>query len=217
MLPEIIYEDNHLLVVNKPAGLLTQPSGTTQENLEDYCKEWIKTTYNKPGKVFLEAVHRLDKPVSGIVIFAKTSKALSRLNLSMRNKELKKIYCALVEGTLQAEEGTLEDYLVHEEFKSEVVSINTPGAKLCRLHYKVLKHQGDVSLVEIQLETGRYHQIRAQLAAHGNPIVGDAKYKSHIPYAQNAIALHHSYIEFPHPTKEEIIKKSAPLPISMQM
>lgn len=216
MTPEILFEDNHLLIVNKPAGMLTQPSGTNQENLEDLCKQWIKQTYQKPGNVFLEAAHRLDKPVSGIVIFAKTSKALSRLNASMRAKDFQKIYCAVVEGSMALSEGTLEHYLLHDDYQSQVVKANTPQAKLCRLHYKLLNHQHNVSLIEIVLETGRYHQIRAQLSAAGHPIVGDIKYKSHTPYFPNAIALHHSKLQFPHPTKNERVTIVSPLPTHFQ-
>lgn len=216
MVPEILFEDNHLLILNKPAGILTQPSGTDQENLETICKAWLKETYKKPGNVFLEAVHRLDKPVSGIVIFAKTSKALSRLNASMRSKEWKKIYFAVVEGFFKSPEGTLEHYLQQGDFQSQVVSKDTPGAKLCRLHYRMIKQSNNLSLIEIDLETGRYHQIRAQLSANGNPIVGDTKYKSTTHYSEPTIALHNYKVEFPHPTKEEIIKIQAPLPKSIE-
>ncbi len=207
---EIIFEDNHLLVVNKPAGLLTQPSGTLQDNLEFQCKNWIKEKFNKPGQVFLEAVHRLDKPVSGIVLFARTSKALSRLNESMREKSFVKKYCALVEGILDPREGALEHYLLHDDFQATVVSARTPEAKLSKLHYQTLKNNNLFSLVEITLETGRYHQIRAQLSATNHPIVGDKKYGSQVKFPPNTIALHHFYLEFLHPiTKETLVFKSA--------
>ena len=216
MIPHILYEDNHLLIVNKPAGLLTQPSGTDQENLEDICKAWIKETYHKPGKVFLEAVHRLDKPVSGIVVFARTSKALSRLNASMRAQELHKVYLAVIEGLLHPSEGILEHYLVHDDYQSLVVPSGTPQAKLCRLHYRLIKDNEKYSLLEIVLETGRYHQIRAQLSAAGHPVVGDSKYKSTEIYRPQAIALHHTALRCPHPTQDKIIDIHAPLPDTMQ-
>src|SRR5215204_526225 len=125
-----LFEDNHLLVLNKPAGLLTQPSGTEQESLEQQAKAWIKIVYHKPGQVFLEAVHRLDKPVSGIVVFGKTSKALSRLNASIRDKQTKKLYYAWVEKRLSLSEGVLEHYLIHDDFQAQIVSADHPQAKL---------------------------------------------------------------------------------------
>lgn len=214
--PQILYEDNHLLIVYKPAGILTQPSGTQQENMENICKQWIKETYHKPGQVFLEAVHRLDKPVSGIVVFARTSKALSRLNAAMRNQQFQKIYCALVEGCVDPQKGVLEHYLVHDDYQSRVVPAGTPQAKFCRLNYQVLQKTLLHSLVEIELETGRYHQIRAQLSALGYPIVGDSKYGAHEKYPFQTIALHHSKLNFPHPTLEQTIHVLAPLPVEMQ-
>lgn len=204
---DVIFEDNHLFVVNKPAGLLTQPSGTAAKNLEDQAKKWLKDKYRKPGNVFLEAVHRLDKPVSGIVVFAKTSKALSRINAFMRNKALKKVYYALVEGVLDRSEGFLEHYLTHDDFQARVATENTPGAKLARLSYMVLRKDASQSLLEIELDTGRYHQIRAQLSAIGHPIIGDVKYgsKSRISGLEEVIALHHKYLEMPHPITQEIM------------
>jgi len=204
---DVIFEDNHLLVVNKPAGLLTQPSGTTAKNLEEQAKKWLKDKYHKPGNVFLEAVHRLDKPVSGIVVFAKTSKALSRVNAFMRNKALKKIYYALVEGCPAKSEGVLEHYLIHNDFQAELAPENLPGSKLARLSYRILRKDNAQSLLEVELDTGRYHQIRVQLSAMGHPIVGDVKYgsKSRIPSSGEAIALHHKYLEMPHPVTKEIM------------
>ena len=149
----ILYEDNHLLVVDKPAGMLTQPTPEVAESLETAFKQWIKETQNKPGNVFLGVVHRLDKPVSGIVIFAKTSKALSRLNESMREGKIRKTYTATIEGRMPQQEGTLEHYLIHDDFKAEVVPSKTPGAKLARLHYKVLQQDAEnLKQVELVLE-----------------------------------------------------------------
>lgn len=194
---EIIYEDNHLLAVCKPAGLLTQPSGTSQESLEALCKAWIKQKYGKQGNVFLEAAHRLDKPVSGIVLFARTSKALSRLHALLREHKVVKIYHALVEKPPNPPEGILENTLLHEEHRARVVPPHTPGAQEARLRYKLLETNPDFSLLEIELETGRYHQIRAQLAAIGLPILGDERYGSKRAYHQ--IALHHARLELEHP------------------
>lgn len=215
---DVIFEDNHLFVVNKPAGLLTQPSGTTAKNLEEQAKKWLKDKYQKPGNVFLEAVHRLDKPVSGVVVFAKTSKALSRINAFMRDKVLKKIYYALVEGCPAKSEGILEHYLTHDDFQAKVVSENVPGAKLARLSYRILRKDLFQSLLEIELDTGRYHQIRAQLSAIGHPVVGDFKYgsKSRISGVDEVIALHHKYLEMPHPITQEMMMFKAKNPDYLQ-
>lgn len=196
---DLIYEDNHQLVVNKPAGLLTQPSGTENDSLEQQAKLWIKEKLNKSGNVYLHAVHRLDKPVSGIVLFARTSKALSRLQESLRSKQCKKIYIAIVEGDVSQTEGTLEHYHMHDDYHAEITSTPIPGAKIARLHYKVIKKEKNQTVLEIELETGRYHQIRAQLAFIGHPILGDEKYGSRFPFAPNAIALHHHQLQIPHP------------------
>jgi len=203
---EVIYLDNHLLAVNKKAGIATQAHDASNESLEEVAKKWIKEKYRKPGKVFLEPIHRIDRPVSGLVLFARTSKALSRLQEAMREKQIHKTYYALVDGKLPSEEGTLEHYLVHDEFRARVVSSTEKDAKLARLHFKVLDTP---SLVEIVLETGRYHQIRAQFAAIGCPIVGDRKYGSKTAWKKDEIALHHVRLEFPHPVnKENLILKS---------
>lgn len=198
MIPEILYEDNHLLVVNKPAGILTQPSGTDQVNLESLCKEWLKQKYEKKGQVYLHAVHRLDKAVSGIVVFAKTSKALSRLQESMRGKHFKKIYHALVEKEPQSREGTLRHYLLHDTHRAKISDAHNRDAKLAILNYRILEKEGLYTKLEIELETGRYHQIRAQLGAIGSPIVGDSKYGG--SGSGETIALHHYLMEIPHPT-----------------
>lgn len=209
---EILYEDNHLLVVNKPAGLLTQPSGTDHMNLEELCKSWIKEKYHKPGAVFLEAIHRLDKPVSGIVVFAKTSKSLSRLQAFVRSKTMQKIYYAIVEGFVKQKEKTLEHYLIHGDYKAHLSTQEKERSKKSRLHYQLVKSLQELSLLEISLETGRYHQIRAQLSAIGHPILGDTKYGSHVNLPSDVIALHHYKLQIPHPTKEIIMKFQAPLP-----
>lgn len=206
---EVLYEDNHLLAVNKPSGLLTQPSGTEQDSLEAQAKRWLKEKYQKPGNVFLEAVHRIDKPVSGIVLFAKTSKALSRLNESLREKRSEKVYQALVEGIPTPSEATLEHYLTHDDFQASLSTAKDPKAKLARLHYRIIEKRENGTLVEIALETGRYHQIRAQMAAIGCPIVGDTRYGAKkIP--GDKICLHHCRLSIPHPTTGEMITILAP-------
>lgn len=204
---EVIYEDNHLLAVHKPAGLLTQPTETEQDSLELLVKTWLKTTYQKPGQVFAESVHRLDKPVSGIVLFAKTSKALSRLNAAIRSKEMQKTYLALLEKTPPLSEGVLEHFLIHGEHQAFV----RPEGKLARLNYRTLLKAEQGVLVEIMLETGRYHQIRAQFAAVGCPILGDTKYGGRGLYLPNAIALHHFKLQLIHPVQHtELVFISAP-------
>jgi 23S rRNA pseudouridine1911/1915/1917 synthase len=200
---EVIYEDNHQLVLNKPAGLLTQPSGTEQDSLEAQAKLWLKSKYNKPGNVFLHAVHRLDKPVSGIVLFARTSKALSRLQEAMRQKQSIKQYVALVEGRFDKNAGSFEHFLIHDEHQARIASDKEEG-KLARLHYQVLQELNDLTVLEITLETGRYHQIRIQFATEGHPIVGDSRYGSRIAYRLGAIALHHHRLQIPHPVTGEI-------------
>ncbi len=217
MIPEILYEDNHLLVVNKPAGLLTQPSGTEQDSLESHCKQWIKTKYNKPGQVFLHAIHRLDKQVSGIVVFARTTKSLTRLNAAMRQKSYKKCYLALVEKAPNAPEGILEHYLTHDDYQANVVAKGHPGAKLSRLQYRILKEFGNYIVLEIELDTGRYHQIRAQLGAIGCPIVGDTKYGSTHPLPQRRIALHHARLELDHPVTQVHLLFEAPWNFSKEL
>lgn len=203
---EVIFCDNHILVVSKPAGLSTQPHAGEDRNLTDEAKAWIKRRYAKPGNVYLEPVHRLDKPVSGLVLFARTSKALSRLQEMMRQRMIRKTYFSWVEGFLPAPEGTLEHYLIHDAHRARVVNSSHPEAKLARLHYKLLEKQEDRHLVEVDLETGRYHQIRAQFAAIGCPVVGDSKYGSRFPSKDNKIALHHGKLMLLHPvTKESLL------------
>lgn len=208
----VIYEDNHLLVVNKVAGLLAQPNDSNEKNLTDHYKLWLKEKYKKEGNVFLQAVYRLDKPVSGVFIFAKTSKALSRLNEEVREKRTKKIYQATVEGRLPQKLGTLQNYLVHDDYCARIVSKNHPEAKEALLEYTLIEELEDRSIVEIELITGRYHQIRVQLAHIGNPIIGDEKYGSQHLYRRGQIALHHSEYQIQHPITKEKMTFKAPTP-----
>jgi 23S rRNA pseudouridine1911/1915/1917 synthase len=200
---KIIFCDNHLLVVSKPAGISTQPHVPGEINLLDQAKRWLKKEYQKSGNVFLEPIHRLDKPVSGLVLFARTSKALSRLQEMMRQRQIEKTYFAWVEGVLDS--GTLEHYLFHDDHRARVVEPSHPQAKLARLHYVKIDQRADRSLVEIQLETGRYHQIRAQFAAIGHPVLGDQKYGSTTSWKKEEIALHHGRMKLSHPVTKSAL------------
>lgn len=200
---DVLYLDNHLLAVNKPAGLLTQPTTSDAPDLETQAKAFLKQKFKKEGNVFLHPIHRLDKPVSGIVLFARSSKALSRLNAQMRQKTIQKTYFAKVEGHLKSSSGTLKHTLSHASHRAQV----SPSGKEALLSYTVLKTYPHSTLVTITLHTGRYHQIRAQFAHSGHPIVGDAKYGS--TQKSPSIALHHGIFTFEHPiSKESITLKS---------
>ncbi len=184
--------------------MLTQPSGTDQISLEEIGKEWLKKTYDKKGNVFLEAIHRLDQAASGIVVFAKTSKALSRLMRAIREKKVKKFYRAQVESAPREESGRLVHYLAHRDRRAEVVPKEDPDAKYAALTYEVVEW-GDYPVLKIDLETGRYHQIRCQLSAIGCPILGDKKYGSTVAISEPGIALKHNRMEVPHPITGEVI------------
>lgn len=202
---KVLYEDNHIIVVHKPAMLLTQPNNTPEPSAQEEVKAWLKEKYNKPGAVFLHVIHRIDKPVSGIVLFAKTTKALSRLQASMRERLMTKIYVAKVSPPPEKESATLIHWLMHDDYFAREVAVDHPDGKRCELSYHTLHQFDKYSLVEINLATGRYHQIRAQFAAIGSPIIGDVKYGSRAPYPAEGIALHHQRLVFPHPiTKESI-------------
>ncbi len=198
---QVIFCDNHLLIVSKPAGLATQPHPGSDSSLQELAKLWLKKEFSKPGNVFLEPIHRLDKPVSGLVLFARTSKALSRLQEMMRSHQIEKTYQAWIEGTLPTPEGVLEHYLVHDEYRARV----SPDGKLARLHYRTLEQKEEKTLVEVCLETGRYHQIRAQFSAIGCPIIGDTKYGSTQRKKNETIALHSARLKFVHPVTKEVL------------
>ena len=200
-----LYLDNHLLLLDKPHGLLTQPSGTSEPSLEAQGKAWLKAEFCKPGAVFLEAVHRIDRVVGGVVLFARTSKALSRLNDAMRNGAIRKRYIARVAASPPQESGVLTDWLLHGDGSAQLARPDAPGAKRCELSY-VLKErcQDGTSLLEIELKTGRYHQIRLQLAHAGMPILGDVKYGAPRDGGPaGGIALVSSRIDFEHPVTHE--------------
>jgi 23S rRNA pseudouridine1911/1915/1917 synthase len=211
---QVLYEDNHVLIVNKRAGDPVQSDMSGDKPLRDVVMEYLKEKYQKPGNVFVGLVHRLDRPTSGIVVFAKTSKALTRLNESFRNKELKKTYWALVKNPVPKNSDTLVHYLVRYPAKniSKAFEKEVKESKKAILHYQVLKSFDHYSLVEIDLETGRHHQIRAQFTAIGCPIRGDLKYGSKRPNDDGNINLHARKLEIKHPVKDELISIVAPLP-----
>jgi len=209
---EVIYEDNHLIALNKPPGLLTQPALGCPDSLEARAAHWIKVSRSKPGKVFLHAVHRLDKVASGIALFALTDKALSRMNEQMRSRLVTRIYHAVIAGRPPRDQGTLVHFLRHSHLKSIVAAEDAPGARRSVLEFRVLRREGRLTLLEVTLETGRYHQIRAQLSAAGCPILGDTLYGSREKYAGDGIALHHRQMEFIHPVKKTPVELSARYP-----
>lgn len=205
-----LYIDNHLLVLNKPAGMLTQPDQSGARSIEEEGKKWVKQRFNKQGNVFLHAVHRLDRPVSGLVLFARSSKALSRLNQFMREGRFVKRYKALVEGYPPAVQGSLDHFIKRKEFISKIVGPGDPEGKSAQLHYHVVGSNKGHSLLDIELVTGRTHQIRAQLSFIGLPIVGDKKYGSRVEL--HTLFLHHYSLGFCHPTTGESLLFGAPLP-----
>ncbi len=211
---QVLYEDNHIIVVNKRAGDIVQGDKTGDKPLSDVVKEYIKDKYNKPGHVYLGVVHRLDRPTSGLVMFAKTSKALPRLNKLFLTKDVKKTYWAVVKNKPQSHEGTLINWLKKnpKNNKSTAYPKEVKDSKKAVLHYKLLKALDRYYLLEINLETGRHHQIRSQLSNIGSPIKGDLKYGFDRSNNDGSISLHARFIEFIHPVKKEPIKISAPPP-----
>jgi 23S rRNA pseudouridine1911/1915/1917 synthase len=211
---QVLFEDNHLLVVNKRIGDIVQGDKTGDKPLSEVAKEYLAEKYNKPGKVFLGVVHRLDRPTSGIVIFAKTSKSLERLNKMLREKTIEKLYWALVEGHRENNKETLIHYLKKnpKNNKSSAFSKESSDTKKAVLHAAELLRLDRYSLLEINLETGRHHQIRCQLSVTGNPIKGDLKYGSKRSNKNGGIHLHAAKIKFIHPVKKEELTLYAPLP-----
>ena len=215
---EVIYEDNHIIIVNKKSGEIVQGDKTGDRPLSDIVKDYIKEKYAKPGAVFLGVVHRLDRPVWGLVVFARTSKALSRLNRMFAEGEVHKTYWAIVRREGVRKEGdewqTLEHWLVRNEKqnKSYTYDHEKPNAKKAVLKYRVLSHSDNYSLLEVQLLTGRHHQIRCQLAAMGCPIKGDLKYGAPRSNPDGSISLLSRRVEFVHPVSKETIIAEAPLP-----
>ncbi len=213
---EVLYEDNHIIIVNKRAGEIVQGDKTGDRPLVDMVKDYIKERYAKPGEVFLGVVHRLDRPVSGVVVFARTSKALSRLNEMFRNGSVNKTYLALVQTPPAEPEATLTHYIVRNEQRNRSYAYQSerPGAKKAVLDYRVAGHNDRHTLLEVHLHTGRHHQIRCQLAAIGCVIRGDLKYGAPRSNPDGSISLHAWRIVFEHPVSHKLIDVTAPMPSS---
>ena len=211
---QVLYEDNHLLIINKPAGVLVQGDITGDLPLVEMAKAYIGKKYEKPGDVFLGVVHRLDRPVSGVVVFARTSKALERMNALFRNKETQKTYWAIVTTRPTQPEGTLVHWLVKDEKKNKTTAYSheTTNGLRSELNYKVIDNKKGLYLVEVNPITGRSHQIRVQLASMGCPIAGDVKYGSDVSSPDGSIALHARKLSFIHPVKKEPLTILAQLP-----
>ena len=211
---DVVYEDNHLIIVNKSSSEIVQGDKPGDKPLAEMVKEYIKQKYHKPGNVFLGVVHRLDRPVSGLVVFARTSKALARLNEMFRTKEVHKTYWAIVGNCPSAEEGELVHWLVRNEKqnKSYAYDKEKPEAKKAILDYKLIGRSERYFLLEVDLKTGRHHQIRCQLAKMGCPIKGDLKYGSPRSNPDGSICLHARRVRFVHPVSKQEIDVTAPVP-----
>lgn len=210
----VVYEDNHIIVVNKTSSEIVQGDKTGDTPLSEMVKQYLKEKYNKPGNVFIGVTHRLDRPVSGLVVFAKTSKALPRLNEMFRNGEVKKTYWAIVKECPKETEGELVHYLVRNEKqnKSYAYDEEVKNSKKAVLHYKLIGHSQNYYLLEVDLKTGRHHQIRCQLAKMGCPIKGDLKYGFPRSNPDGSICLHARTVQFVHPVSKEMIQLTAPVP-----
>ena len=209
----VLYEDNHIIIV-KTTSEIVQGDKTGDKPLSETVKEWLKEKYNKPGNVFCGVTHRLDRPVSGIVVFAKTSKALPRLNKMFQEKDIKKTYWAISKNAPKEPIGTLADYLVRNEKQNKSYAYDTekPNSKKAILHYKLIAKSDKYNLLEVDLETGRHHQIRCQLAKIGCVIKGDLKYGADRSNPDGGISLHARSISFMHPVSEKLIEVTAPVP-----
>lgn len=210
----VVYEDNHIIIVNKTASEIVQGDKTGDVPLSETVKQYLKEKYHKPGNVFIGVTHRLDRPVSGLVVFAKTSKALSRLNEMFKNSEVKKTYWAIVKQTPAETEGELVNYLVRNEKQNKSYAYDTekPGSKKAILNYRLIARSDNYSLLEVDLKTGRHHQIRCQLAKMGCPIKGDLKYGFPRSNPDGSICLHARRVRFVHPVSKELIDVVAPVP-----
>ena len=210
----VLYEDNHLIVVNKTCSEIVQGDKTGDTPLSETVKQWLKEKYNKPGNVFAGVIHRLDRPVSGLVVFAKTSKALERMNTMFRQGEIKKTYWAIVKKLPPQTEGELVHYLIRNEKqnKSYACDNEKQNSQKAILFYKLLARSDNYFLLEIDLKTGRHHQIRCQLATIGCPVKGDLKYGFDRSNTDGGISLHSREISFIHPVSKEPITITAPVP-----
>jgi len=211
---QVLYEDNHIIAINKRASDIVQGDKTGDTPLSEKIKEYIRFKYNKPGNVFLGVVHRIDRPVSGVILFAKTSKALSRLNEMFKNKTVQKTYWAIVEQKPSESNGTLINFLKknQKQNKSYAVDIEKEGYKRSELDFKLISQSDNYHLLEVKPKTGRHHQIRVQLSTMGSIIKGDLKYGSKRSNKDASICLHALKIEFLHPIQKEHIEIIAPLP-----
>ncbi|CEA15869.1 MAG TPA: RNA pseudouridine synthase [Fermentimonas caenicola] len=211
----VLYEDNHIIIINKLPGEIVQGDKTGDKPLSEIVKDYLKDKYNKPGNVFCGVTHRLDRPTSGVVIFAKTSKALSRLNEMFRKDSIDKVYWAIVKNRPSKIEDKLVHYLIKDEKKNKSSAFNTekPNTKKAVMHYKLISTSQNYSLLEVNLETGRHHQIRCQLAKIGSPIKGDLKYGAERSNPDGSISLHARSISFIHPVSKVKIEVTAPVPM----
>jgi len=212
--PRVLYEDNHLLVLEKPACLPSVPDASEDPSLLDWGKQWVKETYEKPGAVFLGVVHRLDRPVSGIVLFARTSKAADRLTTQFRERTVEKTYLGVVAGTELEGGGRVEQWLVKdaEANRVHVVTEGDEGARQAITEWRVLERRDDLTLLELRPKTGRPHQLRLACKSLAAPLQGDLKYGAPDPLPDKSIALHAAHLAFDHPTRGERLELSAPLP-----
>ena len=210
----VLYEDNHIIVINKRAGEIVQGDKTGDESLCDTAKQYLKEKYAKPGNVFIGLPHRLDRPVSGIVVLAKTSKALERLNRMFSEGSVKKIYWAITKQKPQKPEAELDSWILRNEKMNKSFSYpkEVKGSKHALLRYRLIESSQNYNLIEVELKTGRHHQIRCQLSSIGCPIKGDLKYGAQRSNPDGSISLHARYIEFIHPVSKEQIQITAPVP-----
>ena len=209
----VFYEDNHLLVVYKPAGLLIQGDRTGDASLLDLARRYIKVRYDKPGNVFLGLVHRLDRPVAGVVVFARTSKAAARLSEQFRTGSTEKQYLAVVQGLVSDPAGELIDHLERRGATSRITASPDAKSREARLSYRLIEARGNQSFLEIDLHTGRHHQIRAQFGHRGFPILGDLRYGAAAPLPGKQVALFAHKLVLDHPTRRERMTFAAPLPL----
>ena len=211
---QVVYEDNHIIIINKESGEIVQGDKTGDTPLSDCVKDYLKRKYQKPGNVFLGVVHRLDRPVSGLVVFAKTSKALSRLNEMFRKGEVHKTYWAIVKNAPKEPSGRLTHWICRNEKQNKSYAYNSEvsGSKKAVLDYRLLASGDNYHILEIRLLTGRHHQIRCQLSAMGSPIRGDLKYGAQRSNPDGSISLLSRHVEFVHPVSKEFVSLDAPLP-----
>ncbi|MEQ1892145.1 MAG: RluA family pseudouridine synthase [Planctomycetota bacterium] len=208
--PLVLLADNHLLALAKPAGMPCVPDESGDRSLFDWAKDWVKREKGKPGAVYLGVVHRLDRPVSGLVVFARTSKGAARLSEAFRSRAVEKLYWAVSASAPRENEGVLEQWLLKDEARNVVRALagERPGAQLARTRWRILARAADGArvLLEFRPETGRPHQLRVCAATLGAPLLGDLKYGAPTPLADKSIALHARALEFPHPTKQERVR-----------